>query len=346
MHYAKLKYSPQEVNRAARALIADTPSDDLQHEIDVVDNWRAAHQFPLSSMYMTLKGRAIAVNPKSLTAQRIKRLASIKSKLIDRPDMKLTQMQDIGGCRAIVPTLDDVFALRDLYESRPISHEKLLPKDYIAEPKPTGYRGIHLRYRYAGRGQSAPWKGMKIELQLRSQLQHTWATAVEAAATFTNAPLKSNLGDADWLRFFALMSSVFALREGTPPVPGTPRTDSKLVYEIRRLNNRAHIAATFARYAALIPHIQNRNDAFYYLIELDPLASRVAVRGFKKTDIEAATNAYVSAERSLPAGTTKQVVLVSVSSIRMLQKAYPNYFLDTQNFVEEIRNIVGVMALH
>lgn len=343
MLYVSPQFSAQEVNRSARMILASADGDDLQHYRDVVDNWRAAHQYPLNAIYVTLKSRASKLNSKALTAQRIKRLASIRAKLLDQPDMKLSQMQDIGGCRAVMPTLAEAYALRNQYNARPISHQLMSEKDYIADPKPTGYRGIHLKYKCGGAGKVAKWRGLKTEVQIRSQLQHTWATAVEAAATFNNAQFKSNRGDEHWLRFFALMSSLFALREGSRAVPGTPSTEAKLVREIRSVNKIAHIAGTFDRYAALIPHIQNRKDAYYFLISLDPLESKVLVTGFKKSWRDAATRAYADAERALPEKTTKQVVLVSVGSVKTLQKAYPNYFLDTQSFLEEVRHVVGVL---
>ncbi|HEX4854835.1 RelA/SpoT domain-containing protein [Arenimonas sp.] len=341
MNYLTPQFSVSEVNRAARSLIAADDAADLQFEKTVVDNWRVAHQFPLNSMYMTLKGRVKRVSAKALTAQRIKRLPSIRAKLLDRPEMKLSQMQDVGGCRAVMPTLDALLEVRDVYLSRPITHQFGGEKDYISHPKTTGYRGIHLKYRFAGNGRSEPWKGLKIEVQLRTLLQHKWATAVEAAATFTNAQLKSNQGSAEWLRFFALMSSYFAIQEGCPIVPGTPRGVEEIRREVRALNRQHHIVETFERYSVIIPHIERRTDAVYFLVTLDPLQREVSVVGYKKRFFAAANNAYLAAEGSLPEATTKQVVLVSVSSITALKKAYPNYFLDTQDFLREVRNLIS-----
>jgi hypothetical protein len=66
----------------------------------------------------------------------------------------------------------------------------------------------------------ARYDGQRIEIQIRSKLQHLWATAVETAQIFTGQALKSKVknASADWLRFFALTSSAFALREETPTV--------------------------------------------------------------------------------------------------------------------------------
>jgi hypothetical protein len=45
---------------------------------------------------MTLLNRARQVDEKALVAQRLKRFPSIYKKLGDNPNMKLSQMQDIG----------------------------------------------------------------------------------------------------------------------------------------------------------------------------------------------------------------------------------------------------------
>jgi hypothetical protein len=69
-------------------------------------------------------------------------------------------------------------------------------------PQKSGYRGIHLVYRYNGR--KTEYNGLKIEIQIRTVIQHAWATAVETVGMFTQQALKSSQGEQDWLRYFAL----------------------------------------------------------------------------------------------------------------------------------------------
>lgn len=323
----------------------DIPYKELAHDLVVIDNWRASHSYPLSIFYQTLKNRASAIHAKALTAQRIKRAVSIFSKLIKSKEakptnpMKLSQMQDIGGCRAILPTIYDVMKLLDLYESRKLEHQFLGSKDYIAAPKETGYRGVHLKYRYKGNGDKAIYDGLKIEIQLRTALQHTWATAVETAGTFTNQALKSNIGNKEWLRFFALMSSVFAIREKCPTVPDTPTDLKSLHLEIMDLNNRHYIVDFFSGYKKIIPHVINEK-AKYFLVQLEPVEGAVNIQGFDASESQEANKAYTEMEL-LFRETHVQVVLVSVDSVKDLKKAYPNYFLDAEAFLSEVRKIVG-----
>ncbi len=62
--------------------------------------------------------------------------------------------------------------------------------DYIEHPKESGYHGIHLIYQYRS-DKRTDNNSLKIEVQLRSQLQHAWATAVETVGTFVQQALKS-----------------------------------------------------------------------------------------------------------------------------------------------------------
>lgn len=225
MKYPFPCFSIEEVNRSGKTLLAfqkDVLVPNFEWTMEVIDNWRAAHAYPAQSFYVTLKRRACAVHKSALVAQRIKRLPSIISKLEREPAMKLSQMQDIGGCRAVLPSLSHVKTLWRAIEALRWKHVSLKPKDYITHPKASGYRGVHLKYRYQGEGLKAKYSGLKIELQLRTKLQHRWATAVEAADTFTKQALKSSRGNDGWQRFFALMSSVYALKERAPPCAGYP----------------------------------------------------------------------------------------------------------------------------
>jgi hypothetical protein len=119
--------------------------------------------------------------------------------------MKLSRIQDIGGCRVVVSSVLEVDELVEYYKrTSRIKHELVREDAYILEPPPSGYRGVHLVYKYIS-DRRTTWNGLRIEIQLRSGLQHAWATAVETVGTFTQQALKSSQGGADWLRFFALI---------------------------------------------------------------------------------------------------------------------------------------------
>ena len=181
MGWATPQYDRREVNAAGDCLIANAQLITLMRRdemLAVINNWRSSHSFPLQSFKTTLLRRAKKVDHQAIVAQRLKRLSSISAKLHRFPDMKLSQMQDIGGCRAVVENLGCVERLVKLYtkgrSKNPTKrHEFLNSKDYILSPKIDGYRSVHLIYRYRSRSKKhGVYSGLKIEIQLRSKLQH------------------------------------------------------------------------------------------------------------------------------------------------------------------------------
>jgi ppGpp synthetase/RelA/SpoT-type nucleotidyltranferase len=96
-----------------------------------------------------LKKWAREVDAKCLVAQRIKRLSSIEKKLRRYPGLSLTEIQDIGGCRAVVRSVEDVTELVSLYETGHLKHKQERCDNYIQNPKGSGYRGAHLVYKYS-----------------------------------------------------------------------------------------------------------------------------------------------------------------------------------------------------
>lgn len=165
---------------------------------------------------------------------------------------------------------------------------------------------------------------------------------MEAAYTFTKQALKASRGRTEWARFFALMSCVYAFREGAPLVPGTPTNLQELFSEISDLNYRFHMAALFAGYAAIFPRVEQKKGANYFLLTLDPVKRVARVKGFRKGESQQANAEYSAAEQALRVDSLTQVVLVSVSSVAALKRAYPNYFLDTKAFVTDLHRVLSI----
>src|SRR5689334_16876812 len=101
MAWASCQFSRTEIDNAGRMLIERPPSDPARDEaLEVINNWRSCHSYPLHIVTKTLHTRASKkVDGEMLVARRIKRLSSIGLKLKQNPSMKLSKMQDIGGCR-------------------------------------------------------------------------------------------------------------------------------------------------------------------------------------------------------------------------------------------------------
>jgi Region found in RelA / SpoT proteins len=335
MAWAVPQYKPEQVNAAGRQLAKlEFPVVDVEglDALAVLNNWRSAHAYPLNTFQITLRNKARKIERGVIVAQRSKRLESIHKKLSSKSTMRMTQMQDIAGCRAVFLRLRSVYRLVTAYKTSKFDHKFRSEKDYIAHPKPDGYRCYHLVYEYCGTKDTAAYTGLRVEVQIRTQMQHAWATAVEAVGIFTRQALKSNQGDQDWLRFFALMGSAIAAIEQTPSVPDTPVSKSALVKEIEALAHKLHVKEMLQVYNATITTLGSAKDEKYFIVELNTEEFRITVRRYKAKQSEEANRVYTELEGQVPEGSPIQIVLVSVDNINALKRAYPNYFLDTNLF--------------
>lgn len=115
---------------------------ELGRNYAVLENWRTCHAYPLNAFQVNLRSRAKRVEQDALVAQRLKRFASVMNKLAREPQMKLSQMQDLGGCRAIMSTVQAVDDLVGLYRGLDPqlfeSEGSLKLYDYIRHPKADG----------------------------------------------------------------------------------------------------------------------------------------------------------------------------------------------------------------
>jgi hypothetical protein len=341
--YEAPRFSKKRVNQAGRDLLSGKGEVwEWLETLEIINNWRSIHGFPLNTFQTTLRNKGRIVDPDVIVAQRIKRLSSIELKLRRFPTMTLSQMQDIGGCRAIVSSVDDVVRLVKSYLQSDIKHKLHTQDNYLGNPKPTGYRGFHLIYSYFS-DRVPTYNGLKIEMQIRSQPQHAWATAVEIVGTFTRQALKSSQGEDDWLRFFALMGSALAHREGTVRVPDTPDDKTRLVEELNIVSERIDAVGRLRHYGMapnILEHPEARDDHFF-LLQLDTSISQLDVKGYKLSDIGIASADYLEAEKDIGDSLSRDAVLVSVDSLSSLRKAYPNYFLDTKLFVELVNDALA-----
>jgi len=213
-----LKYSKSRVNRAGERLAAfwadrsadvyapETIGADLAEDISVFSDFRRAHGRALQTTTSGLRYyvRLHASGP-VIVAQRLKRLPTILDKLNREPGMKLVRMEDIGGCRAVVPTPQNVRDIADHLRRRR-KKEIVRLRDYMAKPKPeTGYRAIHLVLEKFGR---------RIEIQIRTQSQHNWAEHVEAVDRRNHGlQLKAGRAPAEVQRYFWLGAELLDRRD-------------------------------------------------------------------------------------------------------------------------------------
>ena len=304
MEWTRPEHSKSSVNRAARVLI-DESADYLARysAAEIVNNWRASHNYPLNTFKVTLRTKAFEIDPERLVAQRIKRMSSIEAKLHRFNTMQLSQMQDIGGCRAILGNVGQVVSLVKKYEKSDLKHSLDDIDDYIDKPKASGYRGIHMIYKYYSDKQAPSiYNGLFIEMQFRTRLQHTWATSIETVGTFLRQALKSSQGEEPWLRFFSLMGSVFAAKEKSKAhVPDTPTKSSELIAEVRKYANDLNVQYTLHAYQQAIRVAREGPEKgnHYYLLTLEPKQGQITVKAFPRRQLEEASAEYLKVEERI-----------------------------------------------
>lgn len=343
------RFSKSQINKAGK-IIADGKHEDWQQFVwafEVLINLRSCHGYVINTFQSTLRQKLKGVDNYAIVAQRLKRMPSIIAKLRRQPGMQLSRMQDIGGLRAVVASLKQVETLEKDYRISRFQHELVESqcRDYITKPKQSGYRSIHLVYRYKN-SRVPDYDGLLLELQIRTKLQHAWATAVETMGTFLNFALKSSEGPEEWLNFFALVGSAFAHLENTPPVPGFEHlskhdTFAAVIDRVVALNVKEKLVA----YTVAVERVHAEGGGgSYHLVILDPNTKSVSIRSYSQMNLELANKEYGEAEKRITEGEPIQAVLVSAGSIENLRKAYPNYFLDTHEFVAQLAKIERMLT--
>lgn len=337
--WARPIYSKKQINKAGQIIAnSDSSQEDRNNALEIINNWRATHAYPLHVINAGLRRG----NPNAIVVQRLKRLESITGKIERFPEMQLYKMQDLGGCRVIVDTIDQVYDAVSRYKNSRIRHILKREYDYIQNPKESGYRSYHMVYQFQSDKIETYNKNMLIEIQFRTKLQHIWATAVEMMGIYTNTNLKSSIGNKDILRFFTLISSLFAIKENMPVCPNTSEWADELIREIMEIDKNSNIIMKLKAINQAV-QITEYNKNFnlkngYYLLTLNYEEPSLNIEVFKPSEFELAANIYAKIEVELQ--NKIDTVLVSVKSFDNLKAAYPNYFVDISDFLNILKNIM------
>lgn len=211
-----LGVSKTQVRRAGETLrrwfVGELVSEtDVEVAQEVLTNWRAVHGFVRNTAAMGLRSRAGRLGIKAEIASRTKARNSIYAKLAERPDLKLDALGDIAGARAVVPTMHEQDELVGAYDG---AEEVRRVLDY-RDGKESGYRAVHIDLVLEDKHTTVPERRRRrVELQIRTQAQHSWADLVESLGRRTGHRLKQGIGP-DWLlQSLADLSETYAELDG------------------------------------------------------------------------------------------------------------------------------------
>jgi len=338
--------SKNQIDKAGKTITRyPIDSEAFQKAIVIANKWRACHAYPINTFQSTLRRKLKSFGQDVFVAQRLKRMPTIIDKLKRFPAMQLTTMQDIGGVRAVLNSVDDVYKLASIYKEKTrFTHELVKENDYIENPRnQDNYRSLHLVYKYKNK-QNKNYDGLLLELQIRTRLQHIWATAVETMSTFLGQALKSRQGDEAWIDFFALVSAAFAHEEGTTVASRFFDKSKEEIYDlISSANEELKAIEKMKGYSVAVDVIsKDKNKSWsYHLIILNSLQHRVEIKTYDRNDFSRAVKDYANIEKRAVAGEKIEPVLVSAGKLAELRQAYPNFFLNIDDFVKKMEKIVN-----
>lgn len=341
------EYPRHSKGRVDRAGVRIGSKQEELSDLVVLENWRAAHANILNTFKTILYNRIREFEGAQI-AQRLKRRPTILDKITREPDMRLSRMHDIAGCRVIFKSLDDLYQFRSKIHAGRFEHKRRGAEDdrwnYIDKPKSSGYRGVHDVYTYhvepkKGRAaENQPWNGMLVEIQYRTTIQHAWATAVELAGLVTENDPKFDRGSDDFREFFRVTSEMLArvFEDATSCYPGW--SDSSLISRFFEVEETSHILRLFSEMKASGSIVSPRNASILIFRYDNDLFFKDKLEIISYDSVNSALQEYSKLESSL--GDSADIVLVGSRSAESIKSAYRNYFSDAQEFVSLVEQAI------
>lgn len=295
-------------------------------EYEILENWRTSHGAVLNTAQAWLRRLNTAGRP--IVGQRLKRFNTIVDKLATGRSRDLSTMHDIAGVRAIFRSLEEISDFRDQMRLSKAQHRLIHDEekfDYIKTPKSTGYRGIHeVMERQVASPSGRPWNGLKFEVQLRTAVQHAWATAVEIYDDTQTARFKFQKSVNPAYEQFLIASEIFARVHEDRNGCLVERTDTQLADRFIELEQHTHTVTMIhglqvaVNYRPLkknsILQRTTKGELFIYSFASFPQALRAI------SEIEGREE-------------TLNAVLVGAKTPFHIREAFRNYFEDTSDFV-------------
>jgi len=184
--------SKTQIDRLGNRLKKGSPSDD---DLRLLDKYRRSFGPAYDFIIRTIRG-TLRLEP---TGRPAKSTSSIAEKL-RRESIRLSQVQDIAGCRVVVA---DIFAqdqtiamLREAFPQIRVIDRRISPSH--------GYRAVHVIV------DSEP---VTVEIQIRTALQHLWAELSERLADVVDSSIKYGGGDQQIIQILTTESELIAKLE-------------------------------------------------------------------------------------------------------------------------------------
>src|SRR5690606_17443698 len=296
-------------------------------DYEVIDEWRAAHRNVLNTFQAILRTRTRGTD--ITVAQRHKRKRTIFGKLHRYPEMQLARMDDVAGCRLIFPSVTALYDFRSTFHKARFKHRRRNDDDkydYIKHPKETGYRRVHDVYEYdVNSTAGSHLKGLLVEIQYRTLVQHAWATAVEVIGFITESQPKFEEGDTRYRDAMALASEILARSFESATGPHADLSDEETVRRFLAMDEELGLLAMLRGLNAADTAVStNRNSILVFSGE-----GALEIRTYR--DATEALRSLFELEKEFPG---QDIVLVRADTSDEVRLAFKNYFSDARDFID------------
>ncbi|MEG1452091.1 RelA/SpoT domain-containing protein [Brevundimonas sp.] len=325
-----MKISKTQIDRAGISMSDDSiPYDETKLKYDIIfDEYRKEHLEPLTQFTISLQKWLLESGRDFYIAQRLKRKPQILRKL-KRFSVRLTQLQDIGGCRIIVNSNEEVDNLQK-YINNLISESdtfKLIRStDYREKGRDdSGYRALHL---------IVLSNGYMLELQIRSSIQHYWSESIERTSVLYGHRLKEQEGDNIVIGYFKYFSDCLNTIETNKRLASH---DEIKLQEMREAAESKILESTNGNKLSgyvnnniilqMSAHEKNSSNTFNnWILVFDWDDGNFVTWQAVGTKPEDAVKAYRRYEEQFPESENKEVVLIGSQNISTVQHTHSHYF--------------------
>ena len=295
-------------------------------EFDVVENWRTSHGAVLNTAQAWL--RRLDKLQRPIVGQRLKRHNTIIDKITSGRSQDLSTMHDIAGVRAIFRSIQEIEEFRAQMRLSKAQHKMMhgdAKFDYIVAPKDTGYRGVHeVMQRHVASKSGAEWNGLKFEVQLRTAVQHAWATAVEIYDDTQASRFKFEASANPAYEQFLIASEIFARVHENRMGCLSAKSDEELADRFTELENQTHTVTMIHGLQVAVNYRPLQKNS----ILQRTVSGELIVHPFPSFPMALRA---ISKIESMPQ--TLNAVLVGAKTPYHIREAFRNYFEDTADFV-------------
>lgn len=321
-----MQYTGGDIRRLGKRIVTNNGAIN-DEDLELLQEYRKSFTEPLTETFNELTQIKNRVDRQAIIAFRLKRIKTIINKVLRKPDMHLNRMGDIAGIRIILNSESQLYRLLNAITEHFEISGKI--RDYCKEPKPIGYKGVHIYVKDVRLGK-------RIEVQLRTIENHNWATLVEITDLLYDTRLKE-LGyknNMELGKFHALISRDIDL---------TTNQAEHIYSVLDKYNYITKLSRVFRN---------NNNQVKKQWIQVKPRSRYFLIESSSDSipKLEGYTDYFKAEEEYFKRYKENQEALIVLTAIHkpsfeQISIAYANYILSYHKFMEDIEAILKELAL-